>query len=297
MMPVGFVFTNYDNARYTRGAVASLHAQASVAAGDVRVVIVDNASRADDVAALRAIAREFPGTELLLQDRNLGYFPGLNVGIRHLRRAPRPVAHMVVGNNDLEFPPDFVLRVREHAEVLERWAVVAPDLVAPDGQHQNPHVLRPIGRARRAVWDVYFGSYAAARLVGAAARATRRFTVREENARGSRLHERAGPIEQGYGACYLLGPEFFRHFEALCAPTFLMQEEFFLQEQLRLIGQQTYYDPRFVVRHHHHATMGAMPGRRHWELSRASHLTYKRYLAMDAAARATFIRQHAAVPA
>ena len=81
-------------------------------------------------------------------------------------------------------------------------------------------------------------------------------------------------MEQGYGACYLLGPMFFRHFRALYAPSFLLQEEYFLFEQLRTIGQLTYYEPSVVVRHRGHATMGALPGRRHWMFSRDAHRLY-----------------------
>lgn len=294
-MRIGFVCTNYNNAGFTRGAVASLHADGP--RSDVVVAVVDNASRAADVQALRTIARDFPGVELIEGDRNLGYFPGLNRGIRHLRERFPDVRVMVVGNNDLEFPSGFIDNLIQHAAVLDEWAVVAPDLVGPGGVHQNPHVLHPISRSRKVVWDAYYSSYAAASLVRRAARLTRRFTTRAENDPASELHRTAGPIEQGYGACYLLGPRFFASFPCLSAPTFLMQEEFFLGEQLKTIGQMTYYDPRFVVHHHHHATMGAMPGRQHWAISRASHRTYKRYLSLSAGARRELIDAAMAEPA
>ena len=270
---VGFVCTNYDNARYTRAAIASLHADAS--RDDVRVVVVDNHSKERDVAELRAIAAEFPRVELVLNPENVGYFRGLNIGIRRMRERFPEAEVLVVGNNDLEFPAGFVATVQRARTVFDEHAVVAPDLVTPDGVHQNPHVLHPISGLRRLVWDVYFLHYWAAVAVRVVARLTRRWTVREENAADSTLHRREGPVEQGYGACYLLGPAFFRHFEGFYAPTFLMQEEYFLSEQLGTIGQRTWYDPRFVVRHVGHATMGTLPGRRHWAISREAHRAYK----------------------
>lgn len=273
---VGYVCTNYDNARFTRAAIASLHADAT--RDDARVVVVDNHSSPRDVAELRAIAAEFPRVELVLHPVNVGYFRGLNLGIRRMRERFPEAEVLVVGNNDLEFPAGFVATVQRERALFAERAVVAPDLVTPDGVHQNPHVLHPIGRLRRLVWDLYFVHYWAAVAVRAAARLTRRFTVREENAEGSMLHRTAGPVEQGYGACYLLGPAFFRHFSGFYAPTFLMQEEYFLFEQLGTIGELTWYDPRFVVHHVGHATTGAMPGRRHWALSRDAHRTYKDFL-------------------
>ena len=292
---IGYVCTNYNNARYTRGAVASLKAGARGA--DVRVVVVDNQSGPDDVAELRAIARDFDGVEVVLNDRNAGYFPGLNIGMGRARECWPAADILVVGNNDLEFPPDFVDTVERHRDVLDTWAVVSPDLVTPEGAHQNPHVLHPISALRKAVWDLYYSSYGAARLIKSIATLTRRFTVRAENDPASALYRQAGPIEQGYGACYLIGPAFFRHFARFAAPTFMMQEEFFLYEQLKSIGQLTWYDPRFVVRHHGHATTERLPGRRMWRIARDAHLVYQRYLGLSPEARRLMIDDGAGRPA
>jgi GT2 family glycosyltransferase len=286
-MILGYVCTNFNNSAFTRGAVASL--EPTLRAGGARVVVVDNASRPNDAAALGALAAEFPHVEVILNRANLGYFGGLNVGIEHLRRVAPEVEILAIGNNDLEFPADFPRTVARHRDVFDRWAVVAPDLVTFDGVHQNPHVLRPISALRKRIWDLYYASYPAATVIKHAARLTKRFTVREENSPSSLLYRAAGPIEQGYGACYLVGPAFFRHFTRLAAPTFMMQEEFFLGEQLKTIGQQTYYDPRFVVRHHGHATMDALPSRRHWALSHDAHVVYKRYEGLSPADQTQFI--------
>ncbi|MDX2207520.1 MAG: glycosyltransferase [Gemmatimonadales bacterium] len=287
MTRLGFVCTNYNNSTVTRAAIASLRSGGNDSR--VPVVVVDNRSHPDDVQALRSIAREYPGVELVLNDDNVGYFPGLNMGIAHLRTRFPDLLYVAVGNNDLIFPPDFADSVERHGDIFDVWAVVAPDLVTPEGVHQNPHVLAPIGPVRKLIWDAYFSSFATARLVKLGARLTRRFTARKENAVDSGYHTSPGPIEQGYGACYLLGPIFFRHFRRLCAPTFMMQEEFFLSEQLRRINQMVYYDPRFVVQHHGHATTDTLPSRRHWEISRDAHSVYKRYLAMAHGERARFI--------
>ena len=286
-MIIGFVCTNYNNSAYTRAAIASLQTRGN--GRDVHVVVVDNGSHPDDVESLKAIAGDFPDVELVLNSENAGYFAGLNIGIRHLRTRLPDADVLVVGNNDLVFPPGFVESVERYRDVFDTWAVVAPDLVTPDGVHQNPHVLHPIGRIRRMIWDLYFLSYGTAVLVRLAARMTRGFTARQENTPEGELYRTPGPIEQGYGACYLLGPVFFRHFTQLWAPTFLMQEEFFLYEQLKKIGQLTFYDPRFVVYHHGHATTNGVPSRRHWKISREAHRVYKRYLTMSPAERCSLI--------
>lgn len=297
-MKVGFVCTNYNNSSLTANAVASL--LASRRREDVRIVVVDNKSSDKDIAALQALARQFPEVELVLNPENVGYFPGLNIGIQHLRRTFPEIEHMVIGNNDLVFPETFVEAVQSHRDVFDRWAVVAPDLVTLDGVHQNPHVVHPISPIRKLIWDLHFLSYASALLILQSARITKNFTARPERMPRSELFKTPGPITMGYGACYLLGPVFFRHFSKLCAPTFMMEEEFFLSEQLLSIGQMPYYDTRFVITHHDHASMDQLPGRRHWQISRDAHRVYKYYLALSPGDQAAFIasgsRENGSVP-
>lgn len=286
-MKLAFVCTNYNNAAVTRDAVESLTRGATGA--DLRVVVVDNRSRDDELARLRASIGAHDHVEIVASPSNVGYFPGINLGLRHLQRHHPDREYVIVGNNDLLFPEDFTQRIEQHRAIFDQWAVVAPDLVTPAGIHQNPHVRVPISEWRKRVWGVYASSYAAAVAVRLAARLTRRLTVRPENVPNGTHHLTPGPVEQGYGACYLLGPVFWRHFRRLAAPTFLMQEEFFLYEQLKLIGQLTYYDPRFVVVHTGHATTATMPDRRQWEFVRDSHRLYRRYASLSAAERRRFI--------
>ena len=286
-MRVGFVCTNYNGSRYTRAAVSSL--LDTPRAPDVQVVVVDNRSSEADVESLKHIASEYPTVELILNDENVGYFPGLNIGIERLRGSFPDIQHVVVGNNDLVFPKDLVNRLEEAQDIFETWAVVAPDLVTPDGLHQNPHVAHPISRFRRLVWDLYYASYPAARLIMQAARITSGLTARPERAPDSELFKVPGPIRMGLGACYVLGPVFFRHFSRLCAPTLLMQEEFFLAEQLKGIGQVPYYEPRLVVEHCDHGTMNRIPGREYWQISQRAHRVYKRYLSMSPQQQDDFI--------
>ncbi|HXT71665.1 MAG TPA: N-acetyl sugar amidotransferase [Vicinamibacterales bacterium] len=287
-MRVGFVCTNYNNSALTRAAIESLRASASW--NRVRAVIVDNHSQESDIAALHELVWQHPGVELILHPENAGYFPGLNIGINHLRTKHQDITHIVVGNNDLVFPANFVEKFDLHADVFHDWAVVAPDIVTPEGIHQNPHVLYPVSRARKLVWDAYYSSYPTGLLISKLAAMAKPFTARQETAPGGDLHRHSGPIAQGYGACYILGPLFFAHFRGLYAPTFLMQEEFFLQEQLSVIGQMTYYDPRFVVHHRGHASTDAIPSRHRWEIARDAHRVYKQYLASSVEERRLIMR-------
>lgn len=270
-MQFGLTFINYNNSGYTRKLLDSLSRIEPPEA--FQVVIVDNASTDAERDRLVAMCKGRPNVSLHLNDRNVGYFAGLNCGIAELRRLHPELEYIVVGNNDLEFPPDFLRSILDKPDVFQSHAVVAPNIVGPDGVPQNPHVIRPIGWTRELIYDLYFSNYQMARLIQAAARASSRFTRRKDH----ESHATPMTIHQGYGACYILGPVFLRHFTQLWAPTFLMGEEYFLAKQLEDRNLTQFYEPSIQVYHHGHATTGAVPRRELWEIARASHKVYRQY--------------------
>lgn len=270
-MKIGYVCTNVNNSSYTREAVRSLFANG---AHDYRVVIVDNRSRPESVRELIAMQEEFPSIDLILNEENVGYFRGLNVGLRRLRAAHPDLQHVVVGNNDLVFPANFVRSVESCSATFDAHAVVSPDIVTVDGVHQNPHVIARVGKVREVMYDLYHSSYLLALLIKKGARLTRRFTSRHDQANW----QTAQPIYSGHGSCYILGPVFFRHFDELWAPTFLLAEEYFLSKQLRDKGLHVYYEPAIAVVHHWHATLDQVPSRKVWAMSRDAHRVYRKYV-------------------
>lgn len=271
-MKIGFVFTNYNNSHYTREVIHSISLNDNW--NDSYIVIVDNKSELKDVELLKSIKQDYPSIELILNEENSGYFKGLNIGIKYLRDKYQDLNDIVIGNNDLFFPPDFVKRLNSKKSTLEKYPVISPDLITLDGVHQNPHVIEKISKVRELIYDIYYANYYFSVLIGYLAKVTKKFTDRKDEEQ----FEIAQTIYQGYGACYILGPLFFNNFELLDAPTFLMGEEFFLSKQLDNKGFKIYYDPFFLVNHHDHATMGKLPTKKLWSISRDSHKVYRKYI-------------------
>lgn len=269
-MKIGYVCTNYNNSSYTREAVRSLCGNNP---HHYRIVVVDNDSDEENVRALKKLAGEFENVELILNQENVGYFRGLNQGIRHLRSSRGDINIMVVGNNDLVFPTDFSESIDRNLSILEKYAVVSPDIVTLDGVHQNPHVINRISKFRDLIYNLYYTNYYLATTILLLAKLTRGFTERPDPTR----HDIAQEIYIGLGACYVLGPVFFRHFEELWAPTFLMHEEYFLSRQLSERGLCIYFEPSIRVQHHYQASMGALSDRRVWEIARDAHKVRRQY--------------------
>lgn len=98
---VAVVVVNWNGSRYTIPCLQSLRRSHYP---NLRLVVVDNGSDAEDLAALRGATE---GTTLLELDRNLGFAGGYNAGIR---RALQDVAveHVLVLNNDTLIEPGCV---------------------------------------------------------------------------------------------------------------------------------------------------------------------------------------------
>lgn len=274
-MNYAYICTNFNNAHYTREAVASLNAGSRPPA---RIVVVDNLSNPADREELARIAGDHANVELVLNDENFGYFRGLNSGLARLREQTPRLTTAVAGNNDLSFPPDFGERLAEvvadaDADAVGR-PVIAPYIETLDGLPQNPHVVSGISRTRELVYDLYYANYTLARIIRYLARLTHGATDRADE----QAHAHAQYIYQGHGSCYILTPAFFRDFGELWAPTFLMGEEFFLSRQLAGKGYMTWYDPRVRLRHRCNGALENLPPRKMWGFARDAHRAYRHFV-------------------
>ena len=270
-MNIGFVFTNFNNSSLTRDAIRSL--EDSSYSDNYSIVIVDNKSEPSDIESLRQIENEFPRVKVIYNQENIGYFSGLNIGIRYLRQSSLKLDCVVVGNNDLVFPVSFYSELVGCQEHMARYAVISPDLVTLDGVHQNPLVRTEVSSFRKFVLGVYYSNYYLALLIRWFAKVTRTLSERKDYT----SHQDRGVIKLGYGACYILTPVFFQHFDELWAPTFLMYEEFFLWKQLSEKGLNIFYEPSILVNHHDHASTNNVPSKKLWEISRKSFYVSKKY--------------------
>lgn len=269
-MKVGYVCTNYNGATDTLNALDSFLADGG---DDVCAVVVDNCSRPEERRRLSTLLAHERRVHLLPSEINLGYFSGLNAGISRLREIWPDCSIMAVGNNDLDFPPGFCAAVQAAARKLEQHPVLSPRIQTRDGQEQNPHAVHSVSFPRECLYDLYHSTYLAAVVLRLFSRAMGYRVGRGDEA--GYAHPQF--IWQGHGSCFIIGPKFLREFGELWAPTFLFGEEFFLSKQLQDKGYRVFYDPSIRLIHACHASVARLPGRRHWQYSRAAHKLYRRY--------------------
>ena len=267
-MKIGFVFTNFNNADFTINAIKSLQENIE----NYMIIVVDNFSDTIDKEKLRSLEKEIKYVKIIFNDSNVGYFKGLNIGINYLRQYETQINCMVVGNNDVLFPNDFYQSIMQNVNLFSKYPVISPDIVTNDGFHQNPHVIEKISKIREFIYDLYHSSYFIAKLIIKLAKISKKYTSRGDE----KQYQIAQEIFQGYGACYILTPLFFKNFKHLDSPTFLMYEEYFLTLQLQNKGFKVYYEPSISIKHIMHATTNKLPGKLKWKFSRDSHKLHRK---------------------
>ena len=270
-MKITYICTNYNNSHFTVAAVESLMKNVG---HDLRIYVVDNASRAAEVTQLVELARSNPSVRIIASQANVGYFAGLNLGIDAARMDDQHADWIVIGNNDLEFPPDFCDRVERRQAEYSYHSVISPDITTLDGEHQNPHVISDISAIREIFYDLYYSNYWLGMFIYKVAKTLHRYTRRTDQAQW----QIAQPIYQGHGSCYLLTPRFFSNFEALWSPTFMMSEEAFLSLQLKKVGEKVFYSPEISVIHYWHGSLENLPSRSRWNMARTAHRVYRKHV-------------------
>ena len=271
-MKVCFIVTNFNNSYYTQQMLKSLLVSDLT---HLNVVIVDNSSSNDEICFLNSFASEYTDKVTVLYNKsNIGYFRGLNLGIKYARNHFFDADYYIIGNNDIIFPDNFASQLALCKKAIGNYPVVSPNIRMLDGTPQNPHVISHISKKREFLYDLYHSNYLLALFIIRLAKFTRRFTDRKDELQ----HDIAQEIYQGYGACYILTPKFFENFTELWAPTFLMYEEFFLSRQLEEKGFKIYYEPRISVTHYCKTSTGTLPSKLKWEYSRQAHKEYRKYV-------------------
>lgn len=270
---LAFIFTNFNNSRFTVNAVESIHKNIINQEFNIEIIIVDNDSNSSEKNILEGVSKKYENVYVNYLSNNIGYFKGLNEGIKSLKQPPKSYDFVVIGNNDLIFKSDFIKSVYDNYSSFVNYPVISPDIIRLDGFHQNPHVTRPVSKFRSFMYELYFSNFYISKVISFIANLTRKYTQRGDE----KGYEKSGEIIGGYGACYILGPLFFENFKYLLAPTFLMGEEFFLTYQLKEKKYKIYYESNIKVLHHDHATVSDLPSRKFWNYSKESYLFIKKF--------------------
>jgi len=267
------VIVNYNNCNVTIDCILS--AGKLIEESFSKIVVVDNNSDGSDKEILRSFILNNVNLDidLISLDRNMGYFPALNKGIVSLNLYGRDDFFLVVGNNDLLFPSDFIQSLKALI-INEKTFVISPDIITPQGIHQNPHVINRLSFFRRFAYKLYFSSYPVACILTSLGKILGR--NRREKSRFGYNKEQI--IRMGFGACYIILPRYIQKLGLLDESVFLMGEEALLGNQVYSNGGEILYTPQVKVIHQDHSTFKKMPSIHTYNITKESYKVYKKLL-------------------
>lgn len=249
----------YNTSQECELFLSSLWGSADTASLDLSLIIVNNSQDENEANQLDVIASAYDSTKVIHSPDNVGYFRGINIGIKSIcQQDLNAIDLMIVCNNDIIFPSQFFRQLAQSTDKLAPYSVICPQIVSSDGRYENPHVIAPASLMRELLYTLYYSNIYLARtliliqsLFGEKAR---RLSV-DDNQKFCRPFS----IYQGYGALYLLTRRYIKEHVCLPDQVFLMFEEFFLSEQIARHGDLPYFFPDLKVFHLGKASTGKMP--------------------------------------
>lgn len=111
-MKIAVILVNYNGRQYNTACIESLLAQQG--GYEVKIIMVDNASKDDSMQILQERYGTDPKVEMILLDDNYGFSYANNVGIR--RAGEWEADYMLLLNNDTEAEADLLVHLIECAE-------------------------------------------------------------------------------------------------------------------------------------------------------------------------------------
>lgn len=251
--PFAFVLLQFGRPEVTARCVESIR-RLDACGREVHVVIVDNASSPEAVAETRRLFAGMPQVTLLCNAENTGFARGNNLGYRHAREV-LGADFIAVVNNDTVFEDAAFIGKCLSIFARQAYSVLGPDIVTPDGRHENPwndcvHA-RQEWRALEALFERQRETW----------RATGKAEFRRIGRRSPDARSIVDPVLQG--AAYVFSPVFTREKEGpFDERTFLYGEEFLLAVDCLLSGHPTLYSSALAIRHEEGVSTASLPDAR-----------------------------------
>jgi GT2 family glycosyltransferase len=133
--PVDIVIPSFRDAEQVTNLVASI--RRTVPAGMARIIVADDASGPEHLAALEAIA----GIEIVSGAENRGFAANVNRGLK----ATHPSRDVVVLNSDVEARAGWLAGLQYAASQERQTGIVGGKLLYPDGRIQFAWTVRNLG--------------------------------------------------------------------------------------------------------------------------------------------------------
>ena len=221
---VSVVIVNYESWPDVASLVETLAESAELSQGRWEVIVVDNASRSEIPAPLHSPP---DGVRLILNDRNLGFAAGVNLGCADARGA-----WILLLNPDVAIDAEFPEQVRDRITHYENRPKGRPGIVGFALRNEDGSAQPSVGIEPSLIQSLR-GQFIP--------RARRKYQTASRTV--------AGDVPWVTGACVLIDAEALRDGNGMDEDFFLYYEEVALCRMFRSAGRSVEFDPAVSVTH------------------------------------------------
>ena len=253
-MKFAFVILHYNVLEETEKCIESIKTRCD--ADDYAIIVVDNKSPNDSGSILNKKYADDTKVAVILNDKNLGFANGNNVGIYSARKEYGADFVTVMNNDTYLVQDDFCSVIKQEWE-KSGFAVLGPRVHTFSGTNQNPVVCKITSTKEVDFWirhhiyglirtclgvdNLYLEiKKCVKKMLGYKNNVDRKKdsldNVRQENVK---LH----------GCCFVFSPKFFEFFDGFDNRTFMYSEEDILYTHVKKKGLLTVYNPKLEIFH------------------------------------------------
>jgi len=239
---IAFIILNYNTWEMTLRCVDSISATCKQ---NYTIYIVDNGSINDSYHNLKEQYRNNKNV-VVIQNENLGYAKGNNVGIRQALKDGYDT--ITITNNDVIFLDESIDYLYTFLEKNQDVAVVSPYILSPEGELQNLPSLKPVKTSDYLLYNTKLSKLATLK---------RKMQYHHEYYLTSNsIKDEPIPIYKFSGCCFMARSEMLEKIGLFDENTFLYYEEDILCHIMYKSGYKACYLPDSKIVHHHGLTTG-----------------------------------------
>lgn len=249
---IAFVILHYLSKEMTLKCVNTL--EETFANDNYHIIIVDNASSNNSGEELKKELHNNNNCTVIVNEENLGFAKGNNVGYVYARKHYNPDFVVVMNNDVLIKDFNFLKKIEKIYEETDFY-ILGPDIYAPKkNQHQSPMRLtgytydevRNIVSQREQWLKHYFVHYTKLHTK----RLIKKLLKRKYTSPYKDLYKERSINSVLHGACYIFSKNFIQKEDLAFNPnTFLYMEEDILHCYCQKKGYLMVYEPEIKVEH------------------------------------------------
>lgn len=249
-MKYTFLILHYINSDETKNCVKSIVNK--IKQKNYNILIVDNGSNNGTGEELQLLYKKNKNIEVIINNENLGFANGNNVGIRYIRRKYKS-DYIIMINSDTLITQENMLDLIEKKYNKYKFAVLGPNITC-NNKPSNP-VLSPIHNLKdlrktssMLKRKMYLNRYGLELLNILIDKIKHKFRRKNKEKYSNKEIVLSGNM-QLHGSALVFSKEYFKHYDGLFKGTFLYMEETILRYYCQGKELIMLYSPEIEIIH------------------------------------------------